>query len=118
MIPNFSQIISVIRSREISVSIIIQNISQLRELYSDAEADTITSNCDHTLFLGTSEVNTAKFIGDKMNVPFYSILNLAMEDAYLFETGSTKGGIKVAKYRPPYFEKNDIGTDTATECTI
>lgn len=53
-----------------------------------------------------------------MNVPFYSILNLAMEDAYLFETGSTKGGIKVAKYRPPYFEKNDIGTDTATECTV
>lgn len=105
VIPNFPQIISVIRSREISVSIVLQNISQLRELYSEAEADTITSNCDHLLFLGTTEVNTARFIGEKMNVPFYKVLNLPLEDAYLFESGSASGGVKVAKYRPAYFEQ-------------
>lgn len=110
VIPNFSQIISVIRSRRICVSIILQNISQLRELYSEAAADTIISNCDHMLFLGTTEVNTAKFVGEKMNVPFYTILNLPIEDAYLFESGSTKGGIRVAKYRPAYFD-SDTGKE-------
>ena len=108
VIPNFSQIISVIRSREISVSIILQNISQLNELYGYSAASTITSNCDHMLFLGTSDVETAKFIGEKMNLPFYNILNMPLEDAYLFETGTGKGGIKVTKYRPPYFDTYEI----------
>ncbi len=117
VMPNFSKIISVIRSREISCSIILQNISQLKELYSEAEADTIVSNCDHLLFLGTTDVTTARYIGEKMNVPYHKILNLPLEAAYLFETGSEKGGMRVDKYRPDYFfmEASEVGSGKEKE---
>ena len=50
-IPKFDKLIATIRSREISASIILQSQSQLKTIYKDA-ADTITGNCDCTLFLG------------------------------------------------------------------
>ncbi len=105
IIPNFSKLISVIRSREISVSIILQSTSQLNELYSVYETNTIISNCDHLLFLGTSDVETAKYIGEKMNVPYYNVLNMPIDVAYVFESGNPRGGMKVEKYRPDYFEQ-------------
>ncbi len=101
-IEDFSKIISVIRSREISVSVIIQSVTQLEELYTKQEAMTILSNSDHFLFLGTSDNQTAEYIGRKMNVPYYNILNLPLNSAYLFEAGNPKGGMKVKKYYPPY----------------
>lgn len=53
-IPKFDKLIATIRSREISASIILQSQSQLKTIYKDA-ADTITGNCDCTLFLGGKE---------------------------------------------------------------
>lgn len=50
-IPQFEKIISVIRSRGISASIILQTKSQLKSLYKD-NAETIEGNCDSLLFLG------------------------------------------------------------------
>ena len=56
-IPNFERIIAVIRSREISASIILQAKSQLKALYKD-HMDTIVGNCDTELFLGGQEKGT------------------------------------------------------------
>ena len=106
VIPKFSKLISVIRSREISVSVILQNLSQLHEIYSEPESNTIISNCDHMLFLGTTDVSTAKIIGEKMNAPYYKILNMPLDYAYVFESGNEKGGIKVDKYIPEFMEVN------------
>lgn len=50
-IPNFEEIISVIRSRNISANIILQSKSQLESIY-DKKADIIIDNCDTLLFLG------------------------------------------------------------------
>ena len=58
-IPKFDKLIATIRSREISASIILQSQSQLKTIYKDA-ADTITGNCDCTLFLGGKEKSTLK----------------------------------------------------------
>ncbi|SEQ94139.1 Type IV secretory system Conjugative DNA transfer [Lachnospiraceae bacterium NE2001] len=102
VIPYFSKLISVIRSREIYVSIILQGINQLKEIYSEAEATTIICNCDHMLFLGASDIETARYIGEKMNTPYYNILNLPFDAAYLFEAGNPKGGMKVEKYIPDF----------------
>ena len=52
-----------IRSREISASIILQSQSQLKTTYKDA-ADTIVGNCDSTLFLGGKEKSTLKEISE------------------------------------------------------
>ena len=62
-IPKFDKLIATIRSREISASIILQSQSQLKTIYKDA-ADTITGNCDCTLFLGGKEKSTLKEISE------------------------------------------------------
>ena len=58
-IPNFEQLITTIRSREISASIILQSQSQLKAIYKD-NADTIIGNCDTKMFLGGDEKTTLK----------------------------------------------------------
>ena len=112
VIQDFSKIISVIRSREISVSIIVQTVSQLDELYSHEEAKTIIANCDHFLFLGGNDNETADFISKKMNVPVHKIMGMPIDTAYLFEAGNPKCGMRVKKYYPDYiknaFEKDEI----------
>ena len=58
-IPNMQRLIAVIRSREISASLILQSKSQLKAIYKE-HADTIEGNCDATLFLGGKEKETLK----------------------------------------------------------
>ena len=49
------------RSRGISVSIIIQNLAQLKKLYPK-EWESITGNCDEFLFLGGNEQSTFEYV--------------------------------------------------------
>ena len=60
-IPNFDTYIATMRSREMSVNVIIQNLAQLRALYKDTW-ETITGNCDTLLFLGGKEQSTLEYI--------------------------------------------------------
>ena len=59
--PNFEKLIATIRSREISVSVILQAESQLKAIYKD-NTDTIIGNCDVQLFLGGKEKSTLESI--------------------------------------------------------
>lgn len=88
VIPDFDKIISVIRSRELSVSVILQSISQLETLYTRAQAMTILNGCDHMLYLGGQDIDTADYISIKANKPIEHILNMGLDDAYLFERGA------------------------------
>lgn len=58
-IPGFKVLISTIRSRLMSCIIMLQTQSQLKDLYKEA-AETITGNCDTSIFLGGSEKSTLK----------------------------------------------------------
>ncbi len=87
-IPYFENIISVIRSRDISVSLILQSITQLEVMYSKAKSLTIINNCDHLLYLGGLDVETARFISMKANRSTDTILNMRLNDAFLFERGT------------------------------
>ena len=53
--------LSTMRSREISVSIILQNMAQLKALYRDSW-ESITGNCDSYLFLGGNELSTHEYV--------------------------------------------------------
>ena len=64
-IPNLQRLISVFRSREISACLVVQAQSQLKAIYKD-NADTITGNCDSTLFLGGKEKTTLKEISETL----------------------------------------------------
>lgn len=58
---NFERILATMRSRRISVSIIIQNMAQLKALFKDSW-ENITGNCDTLLYLGGNEQATHEYI--------------------------------------------------------
>lgn len=95
-IPDFDKIISVIRSREIYVSIILQSITQLYGMYGLEKGQTIINNCDNCLYLGGQDVETAKYIAVKANKTANTILEMPVTDAYLFTRGQKP--CKVEKY--------------------
>ena len=64
-IPDFKKKISTVRSRNIGVSMIFQNIAQLKNRYPLDEWQEIIGNCDTQLFLGCTDEMTAKFISDR-----------------------------------------------------
>lgn len=86
-IEDFDGITSVIRSREISVSIILQSVTQLEALYGPARAATIINNCDQCLYLGGQDVGTARLISTKANKSVNTILQMPLSDAWLFVRG-------------------------------
>lgn len=87
VVPDFANLTSVIRSREISVSIILQSITQLNAVYGEADAATIIDNCDNCLYLGGQDLNTARIMSQKANRSLDSILNMPLSDAILFTRG-------------------------------
>lgn len=58
-IPGFKILIATIRSRLMSVIMMLQTQSQLKDNYKEA-AETITGNCDSSIFLGGQEKSTLK----------------------------------------------------------
>ena len=86
-IGNFEDIISVIRSREISVSIVLQNISQLDKLYGHVGARTIINNCDRQLYLGVQDVETARYVSVRSDIPLIDVIEKDRDQAYLFVRG-------------------------------
>ena len=95
-IEGFDGITSVIRSREISVSIILQSITQLEALYGRARATTILNNCDQLLYLGGQDVDTARLISVKANKSINTILQMPLDAAWLFVRGEKPQ--QVSKY--------------------
>lgn len=110
-IPDFDKTIAVIRSREISVSLIIQDINQLYSLYGGDRGRTIINNCDSQLYLGGQDVDTARFIGIKADRTQKTVLDLPLDDAWLFVRGSAPA--QVRKYdlaaHPLYAELPEAG---------
>ncbi|MEY8524618.1 type IV secretory system conjugative DNA transfer family protein [Lachnospiraceae bacterium 38-10] len=88
VIPDFDKIISVIRSREIYVSLIVQSLSQLEGLYDHARAQTIINNCDHCLYLGGADTQTARYFAEKFNCQVSTVLNLPLDSLFIFTRGS------------------------------
>lgn len=60
---DFDKILSVMRSREVSASIILQNLAQLKALF-DKQHESIIGNCDSFLFLGGNEKETHKYVSE------------------------------------------------------
>ncbi len=58
---DFEKLLSTMRSREISVSIIVQNIAQIKALFKDSW-ESIIGNCDSLLYLGGNEASTHEYI--------------------------------------------------------
>ncbi len=77
---DFEKILSVMRSREVSVSIILQNLAQLKALF-EKQWESIVGNCDSFLFLGGNEKETHKYVSELLGKETISTTN----------NGKTKG---------------------------
>ena len=60
---DFDKILAVMRSREVSVSIILQNMAQLKALF-EKQWESIVGNCDEFLYLGGNEQSTHKYVSE------------------------------------------------------
>lgn len=62
---DFDKILSVMRSRGVSVSIILQNLAQLKALF-EKQWESIVGNCDEFLYLGGNEQSTHKYVSEML----------------------------------------------------
>ena len=60
---DFDKLLATMRSRNVFVSIIIQNIAQLKNLF-EKQWESILGNCDEFLYLGGNETGTHKMIAE------------------------------------------------------
>lgn len=92
-IPGFPILISTMRSRNISVSVILQTISQIKALYKD-EWETIAANCDSKLFLGGNDETTTKWystlLGNQTIWTISTTENKGMNGSYSVQQSSQK----------------------------
>ncbi|KAI4438726.1 Protein VirD4 [Schaedlerella arabinosiphila] len=111
-IPKFEKLIATIRSREISASIILQSQSQLKAIYKD-NADTISGNCDTTLFLGGKEKTTLKEMSEL----------LGKETIDSFNTSETRGrelshGLNYQKLGKQLMTEDEIAVMDGGKCIL
>lgn len=64
-LPDFDQKLATMRKYEISCSIILQALSQLKDIYKD-KWNTLTANCDTKLFLGCDDTETIKWMTEML----------------------------------------------------
>ena len=64
-IPDFDKKISTSRSRNISFSVILQNLDQLKGVY-EKSAETIIGNCDTHVFLGSNSPETCEYFSKQL----------------------------------------------------
>ncbi len=75
-IPDFAEQTSTVRSRNMSLVPILQNIAQLQGLYKEKEAwKTILGNCDSLLYLGGNDEETFKFMSSLLGKQTIDVRN-------------------------------------------
>ncbi len=85
-IAEFPRMISSIRSRSISVMLMIQAESQLEAVY-DKDGTTIIANCDNYVYMGTNNMQTAEAVAKRCNMPSHALLNLAVGHSWVIRRG-------------------------------
>ena len=108
-IEDFDNLISIIRSREISVSIIIQSLSQLNHMYSKDRANTILNNCAHVLYLSGKDRDTMQYVADYLNQTVHSVLKLSRDKAVFIEEGAQARVVsKLIPYKCRSVEQGEV----------
>lgn len=85
-IEGFENMISNIRAREISATIILQSESQLISSYGES-AHTIIDNCDTVIYMGGNDISTARMIAMRSNKPVHRILDMPVGTNWIFRRG-------------------------------
>lgn len=86
-IEEFPRIISTIRSRGISVMLMIQSEAQLTQGYG-IDDKTIISNCDTYIYMGGNDCCTAEAVSVRCNKPLQKVLYMPVGSCWVFRRGS------------------------------
>ena len=86
-ILNFPEYISIMREKQVSVTLMIQSESQLESMYGISEATTIINNCDTYLYMGGMDIKTAQNISLRLNVPLDEVLYMPLGQEIVFRRG-------------------------------
>lgn len=112
-IPDFERKIATMRSREISVAVVLQNIAQLKGMYKDDMWETIFGNCDTTLFLGGKEYSTLEYISKFIGKTTVNYTN------YNYNYGTQAGWSKSNQLvQRDLLDPAEIGKLKSDECLI
>ena len=85
-IDNFENMVSNIRSRKISVILILQSLSQLDKSYG-ASAHTIVDDCDTLIYMGGNDPETARSIAIRCNRTTQTVLHMPLRSSWIFRRG-------------------------------
>lgn len=86
-LPNFDDVLSVIRSREICATIICQTVSQLEARYGEPTANSIVGNCDAQLVLAFQDERTASYFAIRANKTASTLLETPSGQWWVFVRG-------------------------------
>lgn len=93
-ISGFDGLISVVRSRDIRVNVIVQSLAQLSKLYWGS-ASTIIENCDTVVYLGGNDISTAGYIGARIGCNARTVLELPPGEALVLQRGQKPRRVEV-----------------------
>lgn len=97
-IEGFAELISVMRAKNMSATLLLQSDSQLAGMYGESSATTIRNNCDSYLYLGGNDLQTARDISMRLNQPLEDVLYMGLGKVIVFRRG----------HRPAFTERYDI----------
>ncbi len=86
-LPGIDDVLAVIRSREVSCTLICQTVSQLEARYGEAGANSIIGNCDRQLVTGFQDEKTARYFALRANRTPSSLLETPAGSWWYFERG-------------------------------
>ena len=98
-IPDLSRRLSVIRSRNISMNCVFQNLAGLQNRYPLNLWQEILGNCDAQLFLGCTDELTAEFISSRTGLASVSVSSKSKQ----------LGTWRISNYTPEYRETSGVG---------
>ena len=98
-ISELSRRISVIRSRNISMSCVFQNLAGLQNRYPQNQWQEILGNCDVQLFLGCTDQLTAEYVSQRTGIASVMVSS----------TSKALNTLRVSDYTLQYRESNGIG---------
>lgn len=112
-INNLSKYLSVIRSREISLKMILQGLPQLEHLYGKEEAKSIINNCDSILYLGTNDKDTMEYLSFRAG-------NETIDDKNYSENRGKQGSstLQYSKIKREVVTAHEIATIDITEALL
>ncbi len=98
-IPDLSRRLSVIRSRNISMSCVFQNLAGLQNRYPLNLWQEILGNCDVQLFLGCTDPLTAEFVSSRTGLASMAVSSKSKQ----------LGTWRISNYTPEYRETSGVG---------